>query len=289
MAQTPLAVQLDPSPGIVVNAGSDGRPVVIGFSSTDGIVLQRYTAAGALDTTYGTNGVAHVDLPASPSVELHGAVMDDGSAVVAIKRVRQLSGTAYDFVFERYQGGAGVDVASLNAKGTLTVQTGDLADDVSVAVRKSDGRIVVRVGSDFARSFAPTKVKRINVFTAGGNDRVTLGATLRGSYVDAGSGNDTVTGTADGDVILGNTGNDQIFGLDGDDTLLGGGGRDYLLGGAGKDDLFGNAGIDTLSGAGGNDRLFGGPDADYLYGGAGTDSAANDAKDTYSSVEILLS
>lgn len=58
---------------------------------------------------------------------------------------------------------------------------------------------------------------------------------------------------------------------------------------AGNDVLYGNGGSDTLSGAGGNDRLFGGPDSgDTINGGAGNDSAADDNKDHYDSVETLL-
>jgi uncharacterized delta-60 repeat protein len=285
-----LAQQVHQTPTVHVGTGADNNVVIIGGVPNDSVYLQRYTAAGQLDLTYGDRGIVRTVMPAPAEgfFSLFGVVTRDGDAILAEKRVRQLAGTAYDFVFARYQGGAGTPIAALNSRGTLSVHTGDGDDDVNVAVRKSDGRIVVRLDAGFAQSFPPSKVKRINVSTNGGNDRVTLGATLRGCYVDAGAGNDTVTGTADADLLIGGTGNDQLFGLDGDDTLLGGGGRDYLLGGAGKDALFGNAGIDTLSGAGGNDRLFGGPDADYLYGGAGTDSAARDDRDTVDAIETLL-
>ena len=51
------------------------------------------------------------------------------------------------------------------------------------------------------------------------------------------SGNDTLTGTAEGENIYGNAGND---------TITGGGGRDIIYGGAGLDKLTGGAGDDTF-------------------------------------------
>ena len=65
---------------------------------------------------------------------------------------------------------------------------------------------------------------------------------------------------------------------------------DTYRGSSAANRLFGLAGADTLIGGGGNDRMFGGPDdADKILGGSGTDSAAQDDKDTYESIEVLLS
>jgi len=178
----------------------------------------------------------------------------------------------------------------LNKRGSLilhTDATADTFDDVSLYIRRKDGRLVVRVG-DFAKSFAPSRVKRIALFTYGGDDTITIHPGVKGSYVDAGEGSDTINGGTGDDALLGGGGKDKVYGFDGNDTLLGGASNDYLLGGAGKDDLFGQGGIDTLSGAGGNDRLFGGNAADICNGGNGTDAAAESEEDTYDSVETML-
>ena len=175
----------------------------------------------------------------------------------------------------------------LNQRGSLIVNTDEGGEHVSLYIRGKDGRLVVRVG-DFARSFARSRVKRIALFTYGGNDTITIHPGVKGSYVDAGEGEDTINGGQGDDALLGGGGKDRLFGFDGNDRLLGGASNDYLLGGAGKDDLFGQGGIDTLSGAGGNDRLFGGNAADFCYGGNGTDGAAESEEDTYDGVETMM-
>ena len=72
-------------------------------------------------------------------------------------------------------------------------------------------------------------------------DLSSLGVALQ---LDAGTGNDTVTGGAL---------NDTINGGDGDDTIKGGAGDDLITGGLGKDQLEGGLGADTLLGGGGDD------------------------------------
>jgi len=58
----------------------------------------------------------------------------------------------------------------------------------------------------------------------------------------AGSGSDTLTGTAGVNVIHGGGGNDTIYGDGDNDTLYGDAGNDKLVGGTGADNLFGGAG-----------------------------------------------
>lgn len=109
--------------------------------------------------------------------------------------------------------------------------------------------------------------------------------------VDGGVGDDSIAGSKLADTLLGGLGRDTLSGLDGNDRLEGAGGNDSLNGGAGADRLHGQNGNDTLNGGGGNDLLFGGSSStDTIIGGAGdNDRAADDDKDTYSTVEVLLS
>jgi len=66
----------------------------------------------------------------------------------------------------------------------------------------------------------------------GGNDRLTIGASLQiSTFLFGGSGNDTLTGAAGSDILVGG---------EGADVLVGNGGRDLLFGGNGADLLYGN-------------------------------------------------
>ena len=66
--------------------------------------------------------------------------------------------------------------------------------------------------------------------------------------VDAGAGNDTVTGSATADTLLGGLGNDNLSGAAGNDVLTGGKGTDKLTGGAGSDTFDFNALLESIKG-----------------------------------------
>lgn len=85
--------------------------------------------------------------------------------------------------------------------------------------------------------------------------------------INAGGGNDTVTGPTVA------TGALEIIGGDGDDLLTGGFGADTIQGGADDDRIIGFRGGDTMQGEGGNDVLVwnNGDGSDGMDGGAGAD------------------
>jgi uncharacterized protein YkwD len=113
----------------------------------------------------------------------------------------------------------------------LTVQ-GSGADD-AITVGVSGGNITAA-----GKSFAAGQVNRIVVVAEGGNDRVTISATLtKPTRIFGGTG---------ADVVYGGAGVDQIFGGAGADTLYGRGGADVLYGGAGADALDGGPGSNTV-------------------------------------------
>ncbi len=258
-------------------------PSSLGVASSSGDIflfgngaVARYSPNGEADYTYGIDGVATVSNGLALRVNANGSVVVGGST------------GGEDWMLTRLQGGAGTPrKATLNRKGTLIFKTTNDDDTISINMRYRDNRLIVRLGTQ-TQSFTPSKVKRIAIFAMDGDDRVTLGAGVRGSYVEGGLGNDTLNGGANGDVLLGNDGQDQLFGNDGNDTCVGGAGNDYCVGGAQNDDLFGDDGLDTLSGAGGNDRLFGGEQNDTLMGGTGADSAMSDSRDKRDSIETLM-
>jgi Ca2+-binding RTX toxin-like protein len=97
--------------------------------------------------------------------------------------------------------------------------------------------------------------------------------------VRGGSGNDTMTGNADGNTFWGGAGNDSISGGLGNDWLAGGPGADTLHGDGDNDACYGGTGDDFVYGDDGNDGLHGGDQLeqadgnDVLSGGNGTDRA----------------
>lgn len=110
-----------------------------------------------------------------------------------------------------------------------------------------------------------------------------------------GSGNDNITGSANGDTLFGGAGSDSLKGGDGKDVLgysnlnlayyqsrwasgTDEAGNDVLQGGAGDDILGGGSGADLLDGGDGNDWVGdeGTSTADTMTGGAGNDTVALD-------------
>lgn len=136
------------------------------------------------------------------------------------------------------------------------------------------------------------------------------GIAVRGDWITAGSGDDTILGSSANDALFGGADNDFIMGGRGDDvidgdhnlwvtprsdewivlpgganvfewqfagielassTVLDGGAGDVIFAGAGADRVTGMFGTDTIHGEDGDDVLSGGQDADAIYGGDGAD------------------
>ena len=116
---------------------------------------------------------------------------------------------------------------------------------------------------------------------AGGTPDVTGIGTVESFTIDAGSGDDSVSGKGGGGlggefpmaiVIHGEAGNDALTGGGGNDTVDGGAGKDRLKGGDNGDKLDGGGGNDTLTAGGGDDVVIGGVGNDVLDGGGGDDN-----------------
>ena len=121
---------------------------------------------------------------------------------------------------------------------------------------------------------------------AGGTPDVTGLLTVEGSIVNAGGGDDTVSGKEGGGLggdfattltISGEDGDDTLTGGDGDDVITGGSGNDTLKAGAGNDTVDGGSGADAVSGGDGGDMVVGVGGSDALKGGDGADTVDGDA------------
>jgi Ca2+-binding RTX toxin-like protein len=204
-----------------------------------------------------------------------------------------------------------VQFAQLN-NDVLTV-SGTSGNDIT-GITKSGNTLRVR-RNGVLETFDASAVARIEIYGAEGNDIIDFSGTGIPTYVDAGPGNDSITGGVGSDTITGGAGKDTIYGGDGadrlngngtadklygqagDDRLYGGEANDLMDGGGGVDRLFGGNGDDTLLGGGSNDKLYGEAGNDVLYGqtqndlldgGDGTDTAHKDAGDSLTSIESVL-
>jgi hypothetical protein len=191
------------------------------------------------------------------------------------------------------------------------VGSGTSGDDEMSLTTSADlnGRplVVLNVNGTSTR-YNPYRVRSVDLAGNGGNDRITIDASVTlaceveggdgNDLLIGGAGNDTLSGGAGKDTLRGgggsdrlngNGGNDQLYGETGPDRLYGYNGNDLLDGGSSNDRLDGGAGIDTLFGQGGADNLFvrdGSVDA--LFGGSGIDHGQIDALDRLASVERLI-
>jgi Ca2+-binding RTX toxin-like protein len=159
-------------------------------------------------------------------------------------------------------GGAGNDVIIVG--GGDNVVTGGTGDDV-IGVTDGNNTLDGGAGNDFLNMNTLTADITVNLVT--GTAVVSGGgtSTITGfEHVNAGSGNDTITGDALDNTLAGFAGNDTILGGDGNDNLNGGAGDDDLFGGDGNDTLIGGSGFNRLFAATGVDTIIGGDDGDQV-------------------------
>jgi subtilisin family serine protease len=158
--------------------------------------------------------------------------------------------------------------------GVLSVDGTGGGDQIELSFRSD--RIRVRRNGALL-TFVASSTSAINIFAGDGNDRLSIGAGVIGSYVDGGAGNDVLVGGDGNDTLTAGAGKNELRGGGGNDRLNGSGGRDGLFGDAGEDRLYGNGGDDTLDGGNGNDTLFGGAGNDALVGGPNNDKLYGDS------------
>lgn len=159
----------------------------------------------------------------------------------------------------------------------------DEGDDITVQNDTTTGNVSVTVNGSPATnvpSIPSSSLTALNVI-AGDDDNVVDVSSVTSTdfpalttiVVQAGDGDDNITGSPDfADVISGQDGDDTITGNGGDDTIDGGDGDDSITGDAGLDSIDGGDGADRIDAGDGNDNVLGGDGADSLTGGLGNDT-----------------
>lgn len=172
-----------------------------------------------------------------------------------------------DTIFGGQTATTGTDTDVLDATGLTTGVTVTLSE-------AGNGTLIL--GNDTVTFSAIEQI-----LTGSGADTLSAGAATTGVVLDAGAGNDNVTGGTGDDSLTAGSGNDTLNGGLGSDTLMAGDGADAVAAGAGNDVVSGGSGNDTIysadgddsiTGDDGNDSLFGGTGNDTINGGAGADT-----------------
>jgi Ca2+-binding RTX toxin-like protein len=158
-----------------------------------------------------------------------------------------------------------------------TTVAGVLVNDVqSIDIRGGSGSNVIDLSQVSTTSFM--NLTSVQIDAGDGNDTITGTADL-GDTILAGDGHDSVTAGSGADSIVAGDGHDTISGGLGLNTLLAGDGNDLVLGGNDDDLIDGGDGDDTLSGNAGNDTILAGDGADIVNGNGGDDSVQGDFGD----------
>jgi Ca2+-binding RTX toxin-like protein len=140
-----------------------------------------------------------------------------------------------------------------------------------------DGDVLSALGGDDAVGLADLGGDTVSC-GGEGNDTFFAGVDATGvTWVDGGSGHDTVHGGAGDDLLTGGPGVDTIGGGVGADTIAGGSDADILAGGDDRDVIRGDGGRDTITGGDGSDELYGGNELDEISGEAGNDGIWGEA------------
>jgi serralysin len=206
-----------PTDGSDTIYGLAGGDVIHGLAGNDSI-----EGGSGTDTLYGDEGNDTL-IGGAGTDKLFGGSGEDSFVV---------SGS--DDLLDIFDGGLGTDTIEVTGTGSVTL-AGFNATASSIEAWQGNRQAVL--GNSSA-----------NVFNFSGLTSVTgLG------YVDAGSGNDKITGTGFADDLRGNAG--TLTGGDGNDTLSGGADSDNLNGGGNNDTITGGAGKDILTGGDGSDTF----------------------------------
>ena len=169
----PQAGQLDTTfgqNGIVTIAGesfaysvaiqSDGKIVAAGYSDNGSdldFAIIRYNSDGALDNTFGTNGIVITSVGASGDYATSIAIQSDGKIIAA---GNSYNGSDNDFAVVRYNSNGSLD-NTFGTNGIVITSVGDSSDYANSIAIQSDGKIIA-AGNSFNGSDDDFAVVRYN-------------------------------------------------------------------------------------------------------------------------------
>ncbi len=239
------------------------------------------------DTIFGGGG----DDVASLNILKHGADAIDlgsGSDVIEVDAGKPTE-VRLTFTSAEVGNGSATDSGTLaNQDGGLAVrmQAENAAGELKGPIARTDDEGVTFVadeGMTFDVRDLVSGVERgaeFEVVTLGtqAGEELTAVEGKRPYYINAGQGDDTVTGGVANDFLVGGAGLDMLSGGKGDDSFIGGGGDDRIFGGRGADNaIFANIATD------GADRVNLGSGADTVTVNA---AAPTEVRLTFTSAEI---
>ncbi|GEP05629.1 calcium-binding protein [Methylobacterium oxalidis] len=231
---------IDGTTGDDVLSGTPQDDTITGFAGNDTI-----TGLGGNDTAVfnvSTDGADRTDL-------------GDGSDIVNVSAAAagqiRLSFTSAQV------GNANVNDTNnmLNQDGGLAVrlQAEGAADALVGPISRFDDEGITFVSATAGLTFdvrdlvaGTQRGDRFEVVTLGtsGNDVLSAIQAARSYYINAGMGDDTLTGGNANDFLVGGAGNDTLTGGLGNDSFIGGGGNDIVTGGDGNDTAIFNVSTD---------------------------------------------
>ncbi|MCB2136216.1 MAG: Hint domain-containing protein [Rhodobacteraceae bacterium] len=218
--------------------------------------IENFTLGSGNDTVNGaatTNGI-NIDSGAGNDVVTGGSGADtlNGGA-----GADSLTGGAGDdtFVLTGTFGNDTIIGGETGETGGDTINASGLTGNTTLTFSGNEAGTLSNGGS--TATFSQVE----NITLGSGNDTINAAATTSGVNIDAGGGNDVMTGGSGNDTLSGGLGNDVISGGQGADSLLGGAGSDTLTGGLGNDtiDLGASDGANdtvVLTAGGGTDTVF---------------------------------
>lgn len=185
---------------------------------------------------------------------------------------------------ENITGGSGPDFLVGNASDNIL--SGGLDSDVLMGgpsmTAGSDGDDTFNGGSGFDYVTYSQRPDDLQLSIGGASDGASGEAdniTASIEAIQAGFGNDTLTGDMYANTLEGSIGDDLVTSGDGNDVVSGGPGANTLDGGAGNDDIVGGDDADTIHGGDGDDTISGGAGNDTLDGELGFDISVGDTGD----------
>lgn len=208
------------------------------------------------DTLIGGAGIDLANYAANTAAQGIVANLATGTASDGLS-----GGTDSLVTIENVTGGAGND--HITGNGSANVLTGGTGRDTLVGGAGND-TLVGGDGTDVLGYTDETAAVIVNLATNAASG--------------AGIGSDSITGF---EVVQAGGGDDKVSGTGGTETINAGAGADTVDGGGGADSILGGAGSDSLVGGADNDTILGGDGDDFVHGGSGDDSiVSTPGKDT---------